>query len=221
MKVPHLVVFDLDHTLLAGDSSELWAGEMARLGWIDDIDTFQAKHRVLMDTYATGNLDMEAYLTLNLEPLKARPYVEVAKIAETFVREQLLGRLYEDGLSLISQLRIAGHHLLMISASEIFLVEPVAQALGFDGVIGIDPELKDNCFTGRALLPMSYQAGKVHHCRGYAEQMELSDWPVAFYSDSHNDIPLLDEADAPVVVNPNERLAAVAKARGWPVMQLN
>lgn len=220
MKSPHLVVFDLDHTLLNGDSSELWTGEMARLGWINDIDSFQAKHRILMQTYATGNLDMEAYLALNLAPLKARSYQEVAAVAERFVKTQLLDRLYEQGLDLVRRLRVDGHHLLMISASEAFLVEPVAQAIGFDGVIGIEPELENNCFTGRPVLPMSYQAGKIHHCQRYAEAMELSDLPIAFYSDSHNDIPLLEVADYPVAVNPNAHLAEVAKTRGWPVLRL-
>lgn len=220
MKTPYLVVFDLDHTLLNGDSSELWAAEMARLGWIADLENFKAKHAVLMQTYASGNLDMEDYLALNLQPLIGRSYQEVAKVAERFVKTQLLHRLYEEGLNLVRRLRVDGHHLLMISASESFLVEPVAQAIGFDGVIGIEPELIDDCFTGRPVLPMSYQDGKVHHCRCYATEMDIRDWPTSFYSDSHNDIPLLDIVDSPVAVNPNSHLAEVAAARGWPVIHL-
>jgi len=207
MKIPQLVVFDLDHTLLKGDSSELWAGEMARLGWIDDLDNFQAKHQLLMQTYATGNLDMSAYLALNLAPLKGRSYQEVAKAAEHFVNTELLDRVYQQGLDLIKRLRLEGHHLLMISASECFLVEPVAKALGFDGVIGIEPELDDHCFTGKALSPMSYQEGKIHHCRAYTEAMAMERWPIRFYSDSHNDIPLLEHADEPIAVK-----------MGWPII---
>lgn len=218
MKIPQLVVFDLDHTLLKGDSSELWAGEMARLGWIDDLDNFQAKHQLLMQTYVTGNLDMDAYLALNLAPLIGRSYQEVAKAAEYFVSTELLDRVYQQGLDLIKRLRLEGHHLLMISASECFLVEPVAKALGFDGVIGIEPELEDHYFTGKALSPMSYQEGKIHHCRAYAEAMGMESWSIRFYSDSHNDIPLLEHADEPIAVNPNERLLGHAKQMDWPIM---
>ena len=219
MKTPHLVIFDLDHTLLNGDSSELWAAEMTRLGWVEDVDSFKAQHQALMQTYATGNLDMEAYLTLSLDPLKGKSYQEVAKVAEEFVKTQLLHRLYDQGLELIRRLRIEGHHLLMISASESFLVEPVARSMGFDGVIGIEPELDDCCFTGRPILPMSYQDGKVHHSRLYAQQMDINDWPVSFYSDSHNDIPLLEVVDIPIAVNPNMNLANVAKKRGWTILK--
>lgn len=218
MKTPYLAVFDLDHTLLNGDSSQLWSEEMVRLGWIERLDEFQAQHRQLMDTYAHGNLDMETYLALNLSPLVGKTYQEVAITAESFVKNHLIDRIYQQGLDLVRRLRIDGHHLLMISASESFLVEPLAQVMGFDGVIGIEPELDDGRFTGKPVLPMSYQAGKIHHCHQYAQQMDMKEWPLSFYSDSHNDLPLLNIVDLPVAVNPNKHLEEVAKAQNWSVI---
>lgn len=219
MNTPYVAVFDLDHTLLNGDSSQLWSEEMARLGWIDDLDAFQRQHRQLMDTYAHGNLDMEAYLALNMRPLIGKTYQEVAILAEAFVKQQLIDRIYAQGLDLLRALRHEGHHLLMISASESFLVEPLAKVMAFDGVIGIEPDLVDGRFTGKPVLPMSYQAGKIHHCQTYIEQMALQDRLVSFYSDSHNDIPLLERVDMPVAVNPNKQLHEVASAANWSIIQ--
>lgn len=214
-----LAVFDLDHTLLAADSSESWAAEMQRLGWIRDSD-FWPRHRAMMDTYNHADLDMEAYLALNLSPLIGRQLCQVEQAARAFVRDELLPLIYPEARALIESHRAAGDHLLMISASESFLVTPIAQALHFDGVIGIDVELEQGCLTGRPLLPLSYQAGKITHLQAYLDRLGIVPARTLFYSDSHNDLPLLLQVDEPRPTNPNTRLREEAVVRGWPCLQM-
>lgn len=217
--IEKIAVFDLDHTLIKGDSSALWAEYLHELGWITSPD-FKRQHQQMMETYAKGNLDMNAYLALNLSPLMGREYERVYAEAERFVSERVLPLIYPDAVHLIHQLRQQGEHLLMISASEVFLVEPVANALGFDGVIGIDVEHHDGKITGNPLLPLSYQEGKIHHYHAYLERFNTSESQVIsrFYSDSHNDIPLLEKVQFPVAVNPNDALLQVAQEQQWPIL---
>lgn len=215
----NLAIFDLDHTLLAADSSESWAAEMQRLGWIKDND-FWTRHREMMDTYNHADLDMEAYLALNLSPLIGRQITQVEQAARAFVRDELMPLIYPEARELVESHRASGDHLLMISASESFLVMPIAQALHFDGVIGIDVELEHGCLTGRPELPLSYQAGKITHLQAYLSRQAMKPGKTCFYSDSHNDLPLLLEVDEPRPTNPNQHLLQEAISRGWSCLQL-
>lgn len=213
-QIVNLAIFDLDHTLIAADCSELWAMEMQNRGWINSADFWQ-QHRRLMQEYAQGDLCMEDYLQLNLSPLVGKDLALVAEAARSFAAERLISLIYPTAYQLVQQHREQGHLLLMISASEDFLVQPLAEHLGFDAAIGIGIETRQGCITGRPLQPLSYQAGKIACLQHWLSQHSIQPGQSWFYSDSHNDLPLLDWVDHPRPVNANTLLQQLAASRGW------
>lgn len=210
----NLALFDLDHTLIAADCSELWAMEMQNRGWITQRD-FWPQHRQLMQEYALGNLRMEDYLQLNLSPLVGKDLALVAEAARSFAAERLIPLIYPIAHQLVQQHREQGHLLLMISASENFLVQPLAEYFGFNAAIGIGIATDRGRITGQPLQPLSYQAGKIACLQHWLSQYSLQAGESWFYSDSHNDLPLLDWVDHPRPVNANSLLQQAAAQRGW------
>ncbi len=214
-----LAIFDLDHTLLAGDCSALWSERMQQLGWVDSAE-FRAQHTKLMADYHERGLDMAAYLQLTLAPLAGRPVAEVSVAVEQLLHDSLLPRVYEEGRELIAAHRSAGHELLLISASEEFLVEPLGRALGFTHIYGVPCARNDSRFTGASEGLMTYAEGKVTCVeRWLAEQGACAERSY-FYSDSHNDLPLLRWASDPRPTNPNPRLTDEALRAGWKCRHL-
>ena len=221
LKMPavSLAIFDLDHTLLAADSSQSWAEEMQRLGWIED-QQFWPQHQAMMREYEQGDLDMLAYLRLNLSPLKGRSIDEVQHAANHLVHQQLIQQIYPAAYALLDWHRQQGHILLLISASEDFLVQPLADHLGFDAVLAIQLLSEHQRYTGQVALPLSYQQGKIERLQSWLAEQKLTVQRSWFYSDSHNDLPLLEWVDEPRPVNANARLSQAAAARGWIVQTL-
>ncbi|MCH8498891.1 MAG: HAD family phosphatase [Marinobacter sp.] len=214
-----LAVFDLDHTLIATDCSEQWALEMQRRGWIGSPD-FWSQHRQMMQEYDQGVLCMESYLRLNLSPLVGLEYSHVEAVAEQFVAEQLTQLVYPSAHTLLSEHRARGDHLLMISASEEFLVKPMARYLGFDGAIGIRIAREEGRVTGEPLFPLSYREGKIDCLQSYLVDTGLQPGHTCFYSDSHNDLPLLEWVDQPCPINANYLLRQEAARRQWQLLNL-
>ncbi|MCJ8170525.1 HAD family hydrolase [Atopomonas sediminilitoris] len=213
----NLAIFDLDHTLLEGDCSQLWGEHMQRLGWVEPVAFAQA-HQALMADYQERGLDMQAYLALTLAPLQGRCVREVQMEVGLFVQEHIVPRLYRDTWDLLAEHRMAGDQLLLISASEDFLVAPIGRALGFSpsNTFGVPCEQRDGCFTGQGAGEPTYGVGKVHCLERWLAQQPFSVADSTFYSDSHNDLPLLEWVSQPVATNPNPQLAALASARHWP-----
>ena len=216
----NLAIFDLDHTLLAGDCSQLWGEHMQRLGWVE-AQAFAAAHQALMADYHERGLDMQAYLALTLAPLAGRSEREVTAEVALFVQEHIVPRLYAQSWDLLDQHRRAGDELLLISASEDFLVAPIGRALGFRHIFGVPCERSDGRFTGRGAGEPTYGQGKVHCLERWLASRGQHAAHSVFYSDSHNDLPLLEWVSQPVPTNPNAQLRQIAAARGWACLQLD
>ncbi|WLD59147.1 HAD-IB family hydrolase [Salinispirillum sp. LH 10-3-1] len=214
-----LAIFDLDHTLISLDSSAAWWGFMQELGWVSD-PAAQHRHAELMQQYDEGLLDMRDYLKLTLAPLKGRAVGDVERLAQQFVHQRLLHALLPGARALIERHRAAGHHLVLNSASEYFVVEPWGTFLGFDTVFGVPVQQREGLYTGCPEVDITYREGKVLTVQRWLAQEGLAVADCYAYSDSHNDLPLLEFASHPCAVNPNELLRAEAEARGWPVMSL-
>ncbi|UTW08559.1 HAD family hydrolase [Pseudomonas benzenivorans] len=212
-----LAIFDLDDTLIDGDCASLWSAEMAKLGWVDG-DSFLARDRELMALYAEGKLAMEDYMAFSLAPLVGRSAEEVAYVVEPFVEEVIEPLLYSDATRCLARHRAAGERILVISASAHFLVSAIAARLGIDEVLAIELEQRHGGYSGRTQGVLTYREGKVTRLQRWLEQQGESLDGAYFYSDSRNDLPLLQRVSLPHAVNPDPVLRAHAEQAGWPIL---
>ncbi len=213
-----LAIFDLDHTLISVDSSALWFEHLLALGWVPAEQ--QAEHQQLMQDYEHSSLDMQAYLRLSLAPLIGRTEQQVALMVQEFLRQQVLPKLYPQVPELLAWHRQQGHKLLLLSASEDFLVEPWQQLLPFDAAIGVETKRDQGRFTGEAGARISYGPGKITALEQWLAQRGLQLGASYFYSDSHNDLPLLERVTHPRPTHANGQLRQQAADKGWPLCQL-
>jgi HAD superfamily hydrolase (TIGR01490 family) len=213
-----LAIFDLDETLIAGDCSSLWSQEMARLEWVDR-ESFLKHEAHLMEEYAHGRLAMEEYMAYTLEPLVGRTLEEVEYVVAPFVEDVIEPLIHSDAMRCIAEHRARGDRIVVISASAHFLVAAIAERLGIEEVLAIDVEINHGMLTGRTEGVLTYREGKVTRLNAWLQQEgELLD-SATFYSDSRNDLPLLERVNHPRVVNPDPVLREHAVANGWPVLE--
>ncbi|MDO9322825.1 MAG: HAD family hydrolase [Pseudomonas sp.] len=212
-----LAIFDLDETLIDGDCASLWSAYMAKLGWVDG-ESFLKRDTELMALYSQGLLAMEDYMTFSLSPLVGRTAEEVAHVVEPYVEEVIEPLIYSDACKTLAQHRAAGDRLLVISASGVHLVGPIAERLGVNEVLAIELDEEHGCYSGKTRGILTYREGKVKRLQAWlVEQGESLDGAY-FYSDSRNDLPLLSLVSRPQVVNPDPVLKAHAEQAGWPVL---
>lgn len=212
-----LALFDLDETLIGGNSASLWCQHMVNLQWADG-ETFLSNERELMRRYAEGRLAMEDYMAFVLAPLVGRSREEVEYEVAPFVEDTIEPLIHSQAMQCIAAHRAAGERILVISAAAQFLVAAIAERMGIEESLAIDLEERHGCFSGRPSGILSYREGKVRRLEAWlAEQGEVIDG-ASFYSDSYNDLPLLQRVERPHVVNPDPRLRAHAEAAGWPIL---
>ena len=214
-----LAIFDLDNTLLDGDSDYLWGVFLSEKGIVDR-DYYEQENQRFYDDYKAGRLDIYAFLRFSLRPLKENSLEALLAWREEFMRDCIEPIILPAGRALIEKHRNAGDTLLIVTATNAFVTAPIAERLGVEHLIATDPEMVDGRYTGEVAGEPSFKEGKVirlHRWLG-AHSQDLSG--SSFYSDSHNDIPLLEKVENPVAVNPDEQLAARAEVSGWPVISL-
>lgn len=212
-----LAIFDLDETLIGGDCASLWSQEMVKLGWADG-DSFLAHEQALMRQYAAGSLAMEDYMAFTLSPLVGRTPEEVAHVVEPFVEDVIEPIFYSDATRCLAKHRAAGDRILLISASAHFLVSAIAARLRVEDVLAIDLEEQHGHYSGQTCGVLTYREGKVSRLHDWLQEQGESLDGAYFYSDSRNDLPLLQLVDKPAVVNPDAALLQHAQQAGWPVL---
>jgi HAD superfamily hydrolase (TIGR01490 family) len=212
-----LAIFDLDETLIGGDCASLWAQEMVKLGWADG-DSFIAREQELMRQYSAGELAMDDYMAFTLSPLVGRTAAEVAHVVEPFVEDVIEPIFYSDATRCLATHRAAGDRILVISASAHFLVSAVAARLKIEEVLAINLQEQHGHYSGRTQGELTYRAGKVARLRDWLQDKSETLDGAWFYSDSHNDLALLQEVDKPHVVNPDPILLQHAQQAGWPIL---
>ncbi|TBU93465.1 HAD family hydrolase [Phytopseudomonas dryadis] len=212
-----LAIFDLDETLIDGDCSSLWSAEMAKLGWVDG-DAFLRRDSELMALYAEGKLAMEDYMTFSLSPLVGRTAEEVAFVVEPYVEDVIEPVLFSDATRCLATHRAAGDRILIISASAHFLVSAIAARLKVEDVLAIDLHEEHGHYSGRTRGVLTYREGKVARLHSWLEEHGESLEGAYFYSDSRNDLPLLQRVDNPRAVNPDPVLREHAEREGWPIL---
>ncbi len=214
-----LAIFDLDHTLLDGDSDHAW-GEFLVRHRIVEPEFYRRQNDEFYELYKQGRLDIMEYLAFALEPLTRFTVEELDLLHRQFMQEFVAPMRLPKADELLRKHREQGDFLLIITATNRFVTAPIARALGVDDLLATDPERVGNRYTGRVKGTPCYREGKVERLRQWLEETEHSLDDSYFYSDSINDLPLLEVVTHPFVVDGDERLQAEARQRNWPLMSL-
>jgi len=215
----NLAIFDLDNTLLGGDSDHAW-GEFLVANDIVDGEAYKTANDYFLQQYRDGGLNINEFLEFALKPLSQHPKSQLDRWHKQFMTESVSSMRLAKADQLLAKHRAAGDYLLIITATNSFVTGPIATAMGVDHIIATEPEVVDGSFTGRVLGTPCFQEGKVTRLRQWLAASGHSLAGSYFYSDSHNDLPLLNLVDNPIAVDGDDILLATAKKRGWPAISL-
>nr|WP_297461785.1 HAD family hydrolase [uncultured Halomonas sp.] len=214
-----LAIFDLDNTLISIDSDHAWGQFLVEQGVVDPVGYHEANEKFLED-YQAGTLDIHAYLALALAPLAANSAEQLAIWHRQFMASMIEPHILPKGEALLAEHRARGDTLLIITATNRFVTGPIAARLGVDELIAVDPEMIEDRYTGRITGTPSFREGKIARLHEWLAEKQLDLDGAWFYSDSLNDLPLLEEVDNPVAVDPDDTLRQAAETRGWPIISL-
>ena len=214
----NLAVFDLDHTLLNGDSDYLWGQFLVANGLVDG-DYYSRENQRFYDQYAAGTLDIFEFAAFSPKPLTEHPLDVLEALRRRFVAEQIVPIVSRDAPALLARHRAAGDDLVITTATNRFIVEPIAEHLGVAHLLATEPERDGDRFTGRIRLS-NFKADKVVNLKAWLAAQPRRYPAISAYSDSRNDLPLLEFADHPHAVDADPVLRAEAERRGWPVISL-
>lgn len=217
-----LALFDLDNTLLAGDSDFEWAEFLISQGVLDR-ELHQARNARFYEDYKQGTMDIHAFLEFQLKPLSQHPRSQLDAWHEKYMATKIRGMMTDKARALVEKHREAGDLMMIITATNAFVTAPIAREFGIEHLIATLPEEIDGEFTGRVTGTPSFKEGKVTRLHAWLRERELglADFEETwFYSDSLNDLPLLKVVDHPVAVDPDATLRAYAEAARWPIISL-
>ncbi|CCK74309.1 MAG: HAD family hydrolase [Oleispira antarctica] len=214
-----LAIFDLDHTLLSGDSDHAW-GQFLVDKKIVDPSHYEKQNNYFYEQYKAGGLDINEYLTFALKPLTENSLASMLSLREEFIEYRIKPLITQKARDLIARHQQSGDDMLIITATNAFITRPIATLLGFDDLIAPEPEIINGQYTGGITGIPSFHQGKVTRLEMWLEEKEMNLTGAFFYSDSHNDLPLLNLVDKPIAVNADEILTDTATRNGWPIISL-
>lgn len=217
-----LTLFDLDHTLLPIDSDYSWGTFTTTIGWTDPVE-FARRNDEFYAHYQAGTLDVHDYVRFATEAVRRRGPEQALAARERFMREVIAPVIRPQALALVRRHQQDGDEVLIVTATNEFVTRPIAEAFGVQHLIAV--ELAHDAagwMTGEIVGTPSFREGKVRRFADWlaARGLDRAAVEVTFYSDSINDLPLMDNVDHPVATNPDERLRALAGQRGWPILEL-
>lgn len=214
-----LAIFDLDNTLLAGDSDHAWGQFLIDQGLVDSA-VVKAANEAFYKQYQAGELDIDRYLRFSLSFLANKPLQELASLHRHFMTTVIEPMIAPGSKALLNQHRERGDTLMIITATNRFVTGPIAEHLKIPHLIACEAEMANGCYTGLPTGIPSYQEGKVVRLQAWLNEHRESLEGAWFYSDSLNDLPLLRLVDHPVAVDPDATLAAEAQRQNWPIISL-
>ncbi|MBI5460955.1 MAG: HAD family hydrolase [Gammaproteobacteria bacterium] len=214
-----LALFDLDNTLLGGDSDYLWGQFLVEQGIVDG-DSYERENRRFYDQYKAGTLDIHAFLAFSLRPLAQHPPAQLYVWRDQFIARLIDPIVLPEARDLVERHRAAGDTPVIITATNRFVTAPIAARFGIEHLIATEVEMDGARYTGQSTGIPCFQNGKVHRLQQWLDAQQATLNGSWFYSDSHNDLPLLEQVAHPVAVDPDDTLAHHARARGWPVISL-
>ena len=221
-----LALFDLDSTLLPCDSDYEWGQFLARIGVVDSEDYARKNERFYQD-YKEGKLDIHEFLRFSLKPLSEHSRAQLKEWHDVFMREVIKDQLHPKAIDLVKRHQDAGDLCCVITATNSFVTRPIIESFGIEHLIATEPAtLEDHPladFTGEVKGVPNFREGKILNLHNWlaTQKLTLDDLPYSyFYSDSINDLPLLEKVSHPVATNPDDRLRNEAKQRNWPILEL-
>ncbi|WP_263144517.1 HAD family hydrolase [Pseudomonas alcaligenes] len=214
-----LALFDLDNTLLAGDSDHAWGDWLCARGILDGV-TYKARNDAFYQDYLDGRLNIADYLNFSLEILGRTERAQLDRWHAEFMAECIEPIILAKGVELLARHRDAGERVVIITATNRFVTEPIARRLGVETLLATECEMADGRYTGRTVDVPCFREGKVTRLERWLRENDLDLKDSAFYSDSMNDLPLLERVTRPVAVDPDPTLRAEAERRGWPIISL-
>ena len=211
--------FDLDNTLIGGDSDYLWGEHLAHLGVVP-VAEHRRRNEMFSRAYQRGILDVDEFLAFQLDPLRRHSMRQLEAWRAGFIETAITSLVLPKALDLLDRHRRRGDSLVIITSTNRFISEPIARMLGVDHLLATELEISADRFTGRVSGPPCAGEGKVIHARRWADAHEANLAEAPFYTDSISDLPLMEAVASPIAVDPDERLESIAKRRGWEIISL-
>ena len=213
-----LVLFDLDHTLLDGDSDFSWGQFLCEIGAVDA--NYKKCNREFFDAYQRGELNMTEYIKFVLQPLAQNTMPQLLRWREQFLAEKIEPMVTAEAIELVRLHQNKGDFTAIITSTNSFITKPIGKMFGIETVIATEPELKGGCFTGVISGVACFREGKIICLQKWLNENKLDYQKSWFYSDSFNDLPLLSWVDRPVAVNGDAMLTKHARRNNWSVLFL-
>ena len=214
-----LAIFDLDNTLIAGDSDHAWGEFLVEKGVVDPAE-YQQKNDYFYQQYQQGQMDIYEYINFAFSPLAANDIDQLNQWHQEFMREKIQPLFLPLSTALLERHRNQGDYLLIITSTNSFITAPICKLLGVDDFIATEPEMENGQYTGKLQGIPSYREGKITRLNAWLKDNNMSLENSYGYSDSINDMPLLEHVDNPIVVDGDPELIAEAQRRGWPCISL-
>ena len=214
-----LAIFDLDNTLLDGDSDYLWGQFLAQQGRVDAA-SYEKENQRFYDEYVAGTLDIFEFLEFSLKPLSQIDMAELKQLHDKFMDECIKPIITHKSRDLIQYHIDQNDTLLIITATNLFITEPIAKELGIEHILATDPEIINKQYSGKVSGTPCFREGKVERLKVWLAKTGMNLADSYFYSDSHNDLPLLEMVTTPVAVDPDDTLRSHAQMKGWQIISL-
>ena len=213
-----LAIFDLDNTLIGGDSDYLWGEFLCDEGIISDRQSFEKKNDYFYQQYELGSLDIYAWAEFSFEILSHYSINELEAFHLKFMAQKIEPILLEKAQDCINSHKENGDTVLVITASNTFVTAPIVKRYGINHLLATEPEIVSGRYTGKVTGIPCFKSGKIENLMPWLERNGESLKDSTFYSDSHNDLPLLELVDNPVAVNADKILAKIAQTNGWDIL---
>jgi HAD superfamily hydrolase (TIGR01490 family) len=217
-----IALFDLDHTLIPFDSDQAWGEHTISLGWRDPVD-FKRRNNEFFQQYRAGTLDLHQYVRFATEAIRMQGASKSIAGHASFMDSVVLKSIKKEALALVQDHQQAGHEVVIVTATNEFVTRPIAAALGVSELIAVElARDADGLITGEIQGTPSFREGKVTRVADWlaARQLDWEGVETWFYSDSMNDVPLLEKATHAIATNPDAGLRALATQRGWRILDL-
>lgn len=214
-----LALFDLDNTLLTGDSDYLWGRFLVEQKLVDELE-YDRENKRFLELYQQGKLDIYEFIEFAFKPLADNELDTLHSLHQQFMDEKIRPIITEKARTLVEKHKNKGDTLIIITATNSFVTGPIAKEFGIDNLIATEPEILNGRYTGKVSGTPCFQNGKITRLEEWLADKDLDSDNAIFYSDSNNDLPLLKQVKTPIAVDPDEKLAAYAKENDWPIISL-